>query len=99
MPTTDNAPHVSVLFLHGSADRIAPSIVLKVQSTRDGLRNCGEYVFGVGEGLSRAMLEHKVRPTRDLRAMFAATASDSQIGGLGGVILRLRVDGHKQVCL
>jgi hypothetical protein len=90
---------VSVHFLHGSADRVAPSITLKVQSTYDGAKSRAEYICGVGEGLSRAMLEHKARPSSDLRAIFAATVSDFHVGGLGGLILRLRADGHKQVRL
>jgi hypothetical protein len=89
----------SVLFLHGSADRVAPSINLKVQSTHNGAKCRGEYIFGVGEGLSRAMLEHKARPSSDLRAIFAATVSDFHMGGLGGLLLRLRADGHRQVGL
>jgi hypothetical protein len=78
-------------------DDVGPSVSLAVVGTLNGLRSRGEYVFGVGEGLSRAVLEHKSRPGSNLRAMFCSTLASSQMGGLGGLVLRLRADGHKQV--
>ena len=95
MGYTQAAVQASVTFVHGSADHIAPTAILKVQETH----RRAEYVIGVGEGLSRAMLEHRVRPSRDVRALFMGTLADSQMGGLGGLVLRLRADGHRKVRL
>lgn len=94
---SNTAPPVqaSVTFLHGAADYVAPTAILKVQ----GPHSRAEYVFGVGEGISRATLEHKARPSKDVRALFMATLADGQMGGLGGLVLRLRADGHRKVRL
>ena len=39
----------------------------------------------------------KARPRQNLRATFAPTLDSNSIGGLGGLILRLRDDGHGKV--
>lgn len=88
----------SVRVLAGHADNIGPSLTLQINFEKDGLRHHREYLFGVGSCLSRALLEHKCRPTRHLRAAFCCTLDSSSSGGLGGLILRLRADGHGKVC-
>jgi uncharacterized protein YidB (DUF937 family) len=86
-----------VRVLAGHADNVAPSASLQVSLLKDGLVHHREYLFGVGSCLSRAQLEHKCRPSRHLRAAFCCTLDSSSSGGLGGLILRLRADGHGKV--
>ena len=90
-------PAASVQLVCGCTNGFSPSIILRVSGVHSGLRSRAEYVFGVGESFSRAVLEHKVRPNSDLRATFCSSLSSQHIGGLGGLVLRLRSDGHKQV--
>ena len=97
MPSVEADSTASLQFLPGQADSYGSSIILKVEGRANGLRSRGEYVFGVGENFSRAVLEHKIRPSSNLRATFSSTLGSTQIGGLGGLILRLRSDGHQQV--
>jgi hypothetical protein len=72
------------------ADGIHPAILLTV----GGSRLKGQYLFNIPEGLSRLSLEHSIRPSTDLRAAFIPSLNQSCIGGLGGLIMRLRIDGH-----
>jgi hypothetical protein len=94
----EHAPRATIQIISGCADYCGPSALVRVHGKLHGLKSTGEYVFGVGESLSRGLLEHKVRPSGDLRATFSSTLSTNHIGGIGGLILRLRSDGHKQVC-
>ena len=97
MPSVQADSAASLQFLPGQADSYGSSVIFKVESRLNGVRSRGEYVFGVGENFSRAVLEHKIRPSSNLRATFSSTLGSTQIGGLGGLILRLRSDGHQQV--
>jgi hypothetical protein len=90
-------PEISVRILHGASDYIGPSILLQVAVREAGLRHQREYLFGVGSGIARAGLEHKCRPSCNLRATFSCTLDSSRCGGLGGLVLRLRADGHGKV--
>jgi hypothetical protein len=47
-------------------DGVAPAVLLTL-----GQRLKGQYLFNVPEGFSRLVLEHKVRPNLNLRAVFA----------------------------
>lgn len=47
-------------------DGLHPAVLLTV-----GDRLRGQYLFNVPEGFSRFVLEHRVRPTLNLRAVFA----------------------------
>jgi hypothetical protein len=98
MCTSDDCK-TNLRFVTGQADSYGGSVVLRVNGRLNSLRSTGEYVFGVGENFSRAVLEHKIRPSSSLRATFSSTLGSTQIGGLGGLILRLRSDGHQQVCV
>lgn len=92
-------PEVSVRAISGASDHIGPSVSLHVTLQSElGLRQHREYLFGVGSGIARAGLEHKCRPSRHLRATFSCTLDSSRCGGLGGLVLRLRADGHGKVC-
>ena len=86
----------SLRLITGPQDHLGPSAVLQVNGSIQGAKVSAEYVFGLGENAPRAMLEHRSRPQRCLRATFAPTLSSQSIGGLGSLILRLRDDGHGQ---
>lgn len=91
-------PEVSVRTISGASDYLGPSISLQVVLGETGSRQCREFLFGVGSGIARAGLEHKCRPSRNLRATFSCTVDSASCGGLGGLVLRLRSDGHGKVC-
>lgn len=88
---------VSLRLIAGRQDHLGPCIILQVNHPVDGGHSTAEYLFGVGENAPRAMLEHRARPRQFLRATFAPTLDSNDIGGLGGLILRLRDDGHGKV--
>ncbi|GAB4817494.1 hypothetical protein N2152v2_004540 [Parachlorella kessleri] len=71
-------------------DGVSPSLLLTL-----GQRLKGQYVFNVPEGFARLVLEHKVRPTANLRAAFATDLQS--LAGFGGLAMRLRNEGHGQV--
>lgn len=58
-----------------------------------------QYLFNVPEGFARFALEHKVRPGLALRAAFVSSIVPSAAGGLAGLLLRLKADGHGQLAL
>ncbi|BDA43097.1 probable zinc phosphodiesterase ELAC protein 2 at C-terminar half [Coccomyxa sp. Obi] len=51
-----------------------------------------QYLFNAPEGYARLALEHKIRPSAKLQALFAL--HPQAMGGLSGLIMRLREDGH-----
>lgn len=87
----------SLRLLTGRQDHLGPCLLLQVSES--GSKVTAEYLFGLGENAPRAMLEHRARPQRCLRATFAPTLDCHSIGGLGSLILRLRDDGHGKVSL
>lgn len=72
-------------------------MLLTVQDTKK--KPLAQYLFNVSEGVSRLMLEHKSRPEQQLKAVFLSGSSPSEVGGLGGVVLRLKQDGHASLQL
>ena len=56
-----------------------------------------QYLINVPEGLSRLCLEHKIRPTGKLKAVFCTDTQQDQVGGMAGLLLRLSQDGHGQL--
>ena len=59
-----------------------------------------QYLFNCPESYSRLSLEHRCRPSAALRACFATSVSPSRgLGGLGGLLMRLRADGHGELRL
>lgn len=83
---------VSLVCLAAPSDGVAPSLLLSVQDA--GRRQLGQYLFNAPEGLSRLVLEHRARPERCLAALFLSGPSPAEAGGLGGLLLRLKQDGH-----
>ncbi|KAK9814930.1 hypothetical protein WJX73_002299 [Symbiochloris irregularis] len=73
------------------ADGIQPAVLLEAAGA--------QYLFNVPEAFSRLALEHKCRPKGSLRAVFALGAGTAATGGLGGLLLRLKADGHGQLRL
>ncbi|EFJ39949.1 hypothetical protein VOLCADRAFT_100314 [Volvox carteri f. nagariensis] len=53
-----------------------------------------QYLINAPEGFARLVLEHRCRPGPGLRALFLTDLSQAAQGGLGGLLLRLRQDGH-----
>lgn len=84
-------------FVVGPMDGLSPFVILSVQDELNGRPRASEYLFGGGEGCSRTLLEHKIRPGRNLKAIFSSNITASSSGGIGGLILRLKQDGHDQV--
>ena len=58
-----------------------------------------QYLFSAPEGYARLALEHRIRPSARLRACFTCSTAPRALGGLGGLIMRLRSDGHGEVRL
>eukprot|EP00892_Ulva_mutabilis_P005072 jgi/Ulvmu1/2937/UM149_0016.1 len=93
-------PSESLKLITGRQDHLGSCTILQICDSIQGSKITAEYLFGLGENMPRAMLEHKRRPGRCLRATFAPTLDCHSIGGLGSLIMRLRDDGHEKVtCL
>ena len=73
-------------------DGVAPAVLLSLGAARPQ----AQYLFNVPEGFARLALEHRVRPGLGLRAAFAADAG-SALAGVGGLLMRLRGEGHGQL--
>lgn len=86
-------------FVAGPGEGLAPLVILNVEDGDTGRTRSSVYLFGAGEGCSRTLLEHKIRPGRSLKAIFSSNITSSSSGGIGGLILRLKQDGHGQVRL
>lgn len=84
--------------LTAPGDGVAPAVLLTLSGggasggPHSALQKA-QYLFGAPEGISRLALEHQVRPGLHLRALFAADVRQS-LGGAGGLIMRLRGEGH-----
>eukprot|EP00198_Chlamydomonas_reinhardtii_P009600 XP_001698937.1 beta-lactamase protein [Chlamydomonas reinhardtii] len=60
-----------------------------------GRRNpSGSYLINAPEGFARLVLEHRCRPGPGLRALLLTSLAPGAQGGLAGLLLRLRQDGH-----
>jgi ribonuclease Z len=88
---------VSALFLTAPEDGVAPGILLTVQDNRG--KPFAQYLYNVPDGASRLMLEHRARPGLQLNALFLSGTSPAEVGGLGGLVLRLKQDGHANLQL
>lgn len=62
---------MEVQLITAPGDGISPALLLTV-----GHRLKGQYLFNVPEGFSRLVLEHKIRPTLNLRAVLTNNASN-----------------------
>eukprot|EP00898_Chlorokybus_atmophyticus_P006625 jgi/Chlat1/6964/Chrsp52S06644 len=96
---------VEALLLGAARDGVAPAVLLKVQkpgngfSTIAGRHTQAQYLFNCPEAFSRLALEHKVRPSAALAAVFFTGLNPPEAGGLIGLLLRLSQDGHGEVHL
>ena len=90
---------IEVTCIHAEGDGVAPCFIVSLCSDKSYVRPC-QYLFHVPEGFSRLALEHRARPGLGLRSIFITNGvSPKTIGGLGGLILRLKSDGHGEVTL
>eukprot|EP00879_Flechtneria_rotunda_P025028 GHRR01026561.1.p1 GENE.GHRR01026561.1~~GHRR01026561.1.p1 ORF type:complete len:180 (+),score=59.33 GHRR01026561.1:350-889(+) len=89
--------NVSALCLTAPADGVAPALLLSIMDTK--LRMLGQYMFNAPEGISRLMLEHRARPSLHFKALFLSGISAAESGGLAGLVLRLKQDGHGSLLL
>eukprot|EP00884_Botryococcus_braunii_P016938 jgi/Botrbrau1/3928/Bobra.0365s0004.1 len=75
----------------GPADGVSAAILLTVGGKRGK-----QYMFNVPEGWARLALEGKVIPGPRCTAGFITSLRPESCGGLPGLILRMRTDGHDQ---
>ncbi len=82
-------------------DGLAPAVLLSLPAAAAAAgaapRGGAQYLFGAPEGLARFALEHRVRPGPALRAAFVADLREA--GGLGGLLMRMRGEGHGRLRL
>lgn len=83
--------NVSCVLLTAPADGIASALLLSITDSKR--RTLGQYMFNAPEGISRLVLEHKVRPGLHFKALFLSGSDAAEAGGLGGMVLRLKQDG------
>lgn len=85
---------VTATVLAAPADGVAPALLLCLTDSSTKGRTLGQYLINAPEGISRLMLEHKCRPGLHFKALFLSGCSAGEAGGLGGLLLRLKQDGH-----
>ena len=97
--------------LRAEGDGVEPLLVLQFEKGEWCRLNHGtavgppQYIFGAPEGLSRLLLTHRrilgengpALPSPSLKAVFTSSLEPSQVGGLLGLFLRLKSDGHDKV--
>jgi hypothetical protein len=84
--------NVSLTLLTAPADGVDPALLLSVDDCKH--KTLAQYLFAAPEGISRLMLEHKSRPSHQFKALFLFGTDFGEAGGLGGLLLRLKQDGH-----
>lgn len=84
--------NVSATVLAAPADGVSPAILLCLTDGKH--RTLAQYLFNAPEGISRLMLEHRCRPGLHFKALFTSGPTAAEAGGLGGLVLRLKQDGH-----
>ncbi|CAL5221692.1 g3928 [Coccomyxa viridis] len=80
---------LEVTLCHAPHDGIRPAVLLQLGPKGP------QYLFSAPEGFSRLVLEHRIRPSAALAAIFCLRPSS--LGGLPGILMRLRDDGHGSV--
>jgi hypothetical protein len=85
---------VTATVLAAPADGVAPALLLSISDSSSKGRTLGQYLINAPEGVSRLMLEHRCRPGLHFKALFLSGCSAAEVGGLGGLLLRLKQDGH-----
>ncbi|GAX76738.1 hypothetical protein CEUSTIGMA_g4185.t1 [Chlamydomonas eustigma] len=89
-------PYLDVTLISSHGDGVRPSLLISLKAKQPFITPI-EYLFNVPAGFSRLALEHRVRPSLGLRAVLVTSSAYHAMGGLGGLILRLRTDGHGSV--
>jgi ribonuclease BN (tRNA processing enzyme) len=89
---------LELTILHASEDGVAPAFIASLCSDKTYVTPT-QYLFNVPEGFSRLALEKRVRPGIGLKSVFTTGTNPKTIGGLGGLMLRLKSDGHGEVHL
>ncbi|KAG6555660.1 hypothetical protein Mapa_002896 [Marchantia paleacea] len=77
--------------LHAAADGVEPALLLSAPGRK------AEYLLNVPDGFSRLALEHKSTPSGRLSCILLTSLLPRATGGLGGLMLKLRHDGHGQL--
>ena len=104
-------PCARACVLRAEGDGVDPVLVLQMErgpwcNLRHGTAvGPPQYIFGAPEGLSRFLLTHRrilgengpPLPSPSLKAIFTSALDPSQVGGLVGLFLRLKADGHEKV--
>ncbi|KXZ48095.1 hypothetical protein GPECTOR_30g190 [Gonium pectorale] len=89
----DRQPSVESKWVTAPHDGVATALLFTVR--RGGAHTIPvQYLVNVPEGFSRLVLEHRCRPGPGLRAALLTDLSQAAQGGLAGLLLRLRQDGH-----
>jgi hypothetical protein len=97
-PPPQQSVDVALLLLTAPGDGVGPSAILSLfENGRQRL--LGQYLIAAPEGLSRLLLEHRARPGLSLRAALLPGCSAEDAGGLAGLLLRLKQDGHGSLVL
>ncbi|GIL54053.1 hypothetical protein Vafri_9612 [Volvox africanus] len=84
---------IELKWITAPSDGIGQAILLTIRNGKR-YKTPIQYLLNVPEGFSRLVLEHRCRPGPGLRALFLTDLSQEAQGGLGGLLLRLRQDGH-----
>jgi hypothetical protein len=85
---------ITATVLAAPADGVAPALLFTITDSSSKGRTLSQYLINAPEGISRLMLEHKCRPGLHFKALFLSGFSAAEAGGLGGLLLRLKQDGH-----
>ncbi|KAL3678250.1 hypothetical protein R1sor_021206 [Riccia sorocarpa] len=91
MESSADSPAYEVRIMHAAADGVEPALLISAPGKK------GEYLVNVPDGFSRLALEHKSTPSGRLSCILLSSLLPAATGGLGGLMLRLRHDGHGQV--
>ena len=104
-------PCARLCVIRAEGDGVDPVLVVQVEKGSWCKLNHGtavgppQYLFGAPEGLSRLMLTHRrilgeggpPLPSPSLKAVFVSGLEPEHAGGLVGLFLRLKADGHEKV--
>ncbi|KAG2447367.1 hypothetical protein HYH02_007695 [Chlamydomonas schloesseri] len=83
---------VEIKFISAASDGVGPALLLTIPRGRTATP--AQYLVNAPEGFARLVLEHRCRPGAGLRALLLTSLTPSAQGGLAGLLLRLRQDGH-----
>ncbi|GIL86072.1 hypothetical protein Vretifemale_14324, partial [Volvox reticuliferus] len=84
---------IELKWITAPSDGVGQALLLTIRKSKRHTTPL-QYLLNAPEGFSRLVLEHRCRPGPGLRALFLTDLSQEAQGGLGGLLLRLRQDGH-----